>query len=196
MQLKMARKIRHLQERHYSAHHMLIRAASVALDRAKDKKPGWLYDELSAITFSALAIEALCNSIGERVVDGWADDFESSSPNAKLRILAERLGLIYDKKSEPWAGAYKLIKFRNRIAHAKPQLVVTNELISEADFDKRLLEAPKSKLEKMITASNAEQAVRTVEAIKTALTDKLSPDQGFGLTLDAWTSTSRSTDDV
>src|SRR3954471_2833467 len=115
--MKPVRKLKRTQERQFSAHHMLIRAAEIARDRGTEKKPGWMFDELSAMTFAALAIEALCNSIGDRVVPGWAKDFESASPNAKLRILSGRLGLEYDEDKEPWVGARELIKFRNLVAH-------------------------------------------------------------------------------
>ncbi len=159
----MSRKVKRVQERHFSAHHMLIRAASVAIDRAKEKRPGWFYDELSAMTFAALAIEALGNSIGERVIDGWETDFESASPIAKLRLLADRLGVTYDKSVEPWSGAIELVKFRNRVAHAKPQIVTSSELDDAGEFDKRLFDTPKSKLDEddHVSPTRSEQCVRS-----------------------------------
>jgi hypothetical protein len=69
---------------------MLIAAARSALQDAEAKGPGSFYSELTAMTFSALAIEALCNSIGERMLEDWKD-FESATPIAKLRLLASRL---------------------------------------------------------------------------------------------------------
>src|SRR5688500_6340522 len=92
-----------ISERNFSAHHMLIRVASVALTRAKTGEHEVAADALIVMTFSALAIEALCNSIGERVFKHAAwEDFESASPNAKLRLLAGRLELKYEKDKEPW----------------------------------------------------------------------------------------------
>ena len=123
------RKVKRTQERHFSAHHMLIRAATIARDRAAEKNPGWFYDELAAMTFAALAIEALCNSIGERVVDDW-NDFESARPAAKLRTIALRLGIEYAKNREPWPGVFQLLAFRNLVAHAKPELVVESKIMT------------------------------------------------------------------
>ena len=59
------------KERPFSAHHMLIGAARAALEDAESKRPGWFYAELMAMAMSALAVEALCNAIGERVVADW-----------------------------------------------------------------------------------------------------------------------------
>jgi hypothetical protein len=184
--MKTARTLKRIQERQFSAHHMLIRAAVIARDRGSEKKPGWMFDELSAMTFSALAIEALCNSIGHRVIDDWDKDFESASPNAKLRILTKRLEIKYDKNKEPWAGARELIKFRNLVAHAKPQLIVEEKLMTQEEYDKRLFDIPQSKLESLITAANADRAVRTVEKLKELLIEKLDPEQKLGLALDGW----------
>ena len=92
------------RERPFSAHHMFLGAARVALQDSKDKRPGWFYSNLIAITMSALAIEALCNTVGERIIDDWKD-FESASPVAKLRLLCENLSIDFDKSLEPWSSA-------------------------------------------------------------------------------------------
>lgn len=188
--MKTARKLKRIQERQFSAHHMLIRAASIANERAKKREPGWMFDELSAMTFSALAVEALCNSIGDKIVSDW-DDFESASPNAKLRLLAERLGIKYNKDEEPWATARQLVKFRNLVAHAKPQVIVEEEIMTQEQYDKRLFDVPKSKLEKLITASNADRAVRIVEEIKDLLIGKMEPEQTLGLSVDGWSGSAK-----
>jgi hypothetical protein len=166
---------------------MLIRAAELALERARLRQPGWLYDELATMTFAALAIEALCNSVGAQVVPDWTPDFESASPNAKLRVIAENLGIAYAKDKEPWSGARELVKFRNRVAHAHPQLVVEDREVTQQEFDSQLLEAPKSNLEKMISAQSAERALRTVESIRELLLAKLTREQREGISRDQWT---------
>lgn len=184
--MKTAQKLKRIQERRFSAHHMLIRAAVIAMDRGKEKKPGWMFDELAAMIFAALAIEALCNSIGDRVIEDWDKDYESASPNAKLRILAKYLMIAYNKDKEPWRGARELIKFRNLVAHAKPQVILEEEIMTQEQYDSRLFDVPKSKLEKLITVSNAERAVRTVKKIKEVLIEKLRSEQKLGLMMDGW----------
>ena len=188
--MKSSKLLRRIQERNFSAHHKFIRVASLANERAKKQEPGWFYDELIAMTFSALAIEALCNSIGERVFAEW-DDYESSSPNAKLRLLADRLGVKYAKDKEPWATGRWLVKFRNLVAHAKPEVIVEEKLISEEEYDQRLFDAPKSKLEKWINAPNADRAVRGAKQIKDIFLKSMQPEDTLGLAGDAWSGTTR-----
>lgn len=174
---------------------MLIRTAAIAQERAKEKRrnkqPGWMFDELIAMTFAALSIEALCNSIGDRIIEDWDKDFESASPNAKLRILAKRLDIRYDKDKDPWVGARELAKFRNLVAHAKPQLVIEEKEMNQEQYDRRLFEVPQSKLERLVTAANADRAVRTVEQLKDLLIKKLEPEQKLGLSVDGWSGSVR-----
>jgi len=178
-------KFKRTQERHFSAHHMLIEAARVASVRASKAEGGWLYDALAAITFSALAVEALCNSFGVRVFEDW-EDFESFSPNAKLRLLATKLSIEYLKTDEPWTTVRWLAKFRNRVAHAKPEFVKEEFLLTQAELDKRMFDKPESKLERDITIANATRAVEGAESLKQLLFSRIPPEEAFALFADGW----------
>ena len=183
--MKETRILKVSAERPFSAHHMLMEAARSSLAVA-EQQPGWAQSELIAITFSALAIEALCNTIGGRVVKTWSD-FESASPNAKLRILCDELGVDYKSEIEPWATARWLFRFRNQIVHAKPELVQKESLISQEKYEQHPTEFPKSKVEREITLGNARRAVAAVTSIRDALSDKVPAENALGLHSDAMT---------
>ena len=189
------RLLKRTQERTFSAHHMLLRAADRACDVATENAPGSLYDKLVAITLSALAMEALCNTVGERIVSDW-QDFESSSPIAKLRLLAQHLAIDYRATTEPWESAQWLVKFRNKIAHAKPELVIEEIHLTQEQHDKRLFDIPESKLEKQITLGNAKRAVKAVTEIKRLLSQKVPPEHALGLYSDGWSGTTKLTPDA
>ncbi|MFN9029615.1 MAG: hypothetical protein ACK54C_02215 [Betaproteobacteria bacterium] len=173
------------EERKFSAHHMLLRAARHALADAESERPGWLYDVLAAMTFSALTIEALCNSIGREVIHAWQRDSEACSPMTKVRILREQLGIPYDDTAAPWSDARALIRFRNDIAHAKPELIKNAETSSEPRVAP-LGYKPLSKIEKGLAIGQARRAVTTAEAIKDALFDKLPVDETMSIVVDGW----------
>ena len=137
------------------------------------------------MAFSALAIEALCNSLGKRVVPDW-QDFESSPPVTKLRLLTEHLDIEYRKDDEPWSTARWLVKFRNLVAHAKPEFVVEEVLLTQEEQDKRLFDTPKSKLEKQITLNNSKRSLQAAEQIKDILVSKIPVDEALGLDFDGW----------
>jgi len=181
----MGDKLRVTRKRSFSAHHMLIGAARMAVEDAEAKRPGWTYSQLTAITLSGLAIEAICNAVGERIVGDWKD-FESASPNAKLRLLCERLQVPYDKSQEPWSTVRWLMKQRNAIAHAKPQLLEEEHVWSRDEFDRRRKECPLSDLERELSLGNAKRAVSAVKDVLLRITQAIPAEDRFGLYSDGW----------
>lgn len=101
-----ARDFRRVQERHYSAHHTLLRVARFELAKAERKEVGWFDSTFVALTFSALAIEALSNAIGDRIVPDWKD-FETAAHLRKFGCwLSDSAFLTRQKttRGEPFAG--------------------------------------------------------------------------------------------
>ncbi len=183
----MADKIKTTKNRNFSAHHMLIGAARAAFEDAEQQKPGWFYTELTTITLSALSIEALCNSIGKQIIKEEWQDYESASPIAKLRILCCRLNISYNQNEEPWATVKWLCKFRNMIAHAKPEIIKEEHIWTREEYDKHQADHPKSKLEKDITLGNAKKALKAVERVKDILCEKIPEEDRFrGLYSNSW----------
>jgi len=178
-------KISVSKERPFSAHHMLFNAAKAAIEDAESKQPGGLYSELMAITMAGLAIEALCNAVGERVIDNWKD-FESSSPKAKVRIICTELDIEYDSKKEPWSSVVWLSKIRNGLAHAKPQLVNERYTWNREEYEKKDGFKPQAKLEKEITLGNARRDYKQTIELKSILCHHISAEKAFGLYVDMW----------
>jgi hypothetical protein len=169
------KKFRVQRDRDFKPHHILIDAAKLALESAEAKVAGWTYFELTAITFSALALEALTNSFGQRLVTRWSD-FESSSPIAKLRIICSRLNVEPNFETEPWATTLWLVKFRNQVAHAKPESIKFDKTMTEEEFQKLRFEFPNSKLEMQISLVNAKRSVSSIDQMLDLFYPKLKPD--------------------
>lgn len=177
-------------ERFYSAHHTLLRIAKHSLLLAESGSPGWEDEQFIAVTMSGLAIEAICNAIGEKAVEDWCDH-ETSSPTAKLRVICANLDVTYDKREEPWVSLRWLSKIRNKIAHPKTEQIVTNVSISAEKFKRDgYRDAPKSKLEREITLASARKSVNAVRSAIEILCAKLEEDAGSQMTMNSWESTS------
>ncbi len=186
---------RRVQERHYSAHHTLLRVARFELGKAERKEDGWFDSTFVVLTFSALAIEALSNAIGDRVIPEWKD-FESANPLAKVRLIAERLDLQYSPDSEPWRTIRWLGKFRNLVAHPKPEAILNDQAITDREADNRPFDPPKSKLERQVTIGNAKRAFEAVEKAKLLFCEKIPVEKRFGLFSDGWLTKTRRHDSV
>ena len=167
-----SRGVRVQKKRVFEPQHLLMRVAENALEDAERKIPGWKNQEIIAVTFSALALEALANSFGCKLISRW-DDFESSSPIAKLRIICAELGISADWSTGHWGTALWLVSFRNKIAHARPQPITYDEIVSDEKFRRTFHDEPPSNLENQVNLGNAKRAVRAVDEIKWTFLSKL-----------------------
>ncbi len=170
-------------ERKFIPYRLLLRCAEHHLSEASENKAGSKYALLSSIVFSALSIEAIGNTYGELLISNW-EDFESISPRAKLRLIAERCGIKPDFGKEPWQTVAPLIGFRNKIAHARPKhLKIENEyeLITYRKPKGHNLEAD---VEKLITQDFAAKSYNAVDEIVKLLNKQLTEEQLHQLTYD------------
>jgi hypothetical protein len=184
----MSATYKHSVERSFHAHHMLLRIAGDELETVKRAEPLSPDRCLVVMTFTALALESLANSIGEKVVEGW-DDFENLRPIAKLRFLAEHLELPYASDKEPWLTLKQVFRFRNQIAHAKSEIIKTEKIINETQLEKLRLsfsDPPKSKLEDQLTLGNATRFVETARAVEKMFYSKLSDSDNFDIASKGW----------
>jgi hypothetical protein len=74
---------------------------------------------------------------------------------------------------------------RNLGAHAKPQVIVEEKVMTQDEYDRRLFDVPESSTGKLINPANADRAVRTVQKIKDISIEK-EPEDKVGLTADGW----------
>lgn len=176
---------RKTQEREFFAHHMLLHAAGRQLEEAEASEVGQFNKCLAAMVLSSLAIEALVNAVGSRVASDWST-FERFGPLEKLDTLVTEMAIPRDSTKEPWSSITQLARFRNDIAHPKPELVVEEKVLPEVGLEKMLFHSPKSELERQITVGNARRAHNAVNKLKVLLTDALPMDKRFGIYVDAW----------
>jgi hypothetical protein len=184
------RKFRQIRERYFSAHHMLLRNAQHEFELAKAKGRGWHDQAVVSITLCALSVEAMANAFGKRVIPEW-EVFESSSPLAKLFLIADKLGIDHDLRAAPWREVKWLCTYRNEIAHPKAEPVVEPKLIDEHKLNDREIAPPFSKLERKITVPQAGHSLVAVRALQDLLCSKLSPEDQFGLSWDSWMGTTQ-----
>lgn len=178
------RKIKLTAERDFSAHHMLINSARVSLDGARNKRLGSYYDLLVVMTMSALALEAIANTLGKRLFDNW-DEFERKTTKEKLKRLCCKLNVPYDGDTDPWKSALWLIGFRNEIVHGKPVFLKDEKVVPQADYndlDSLPLHSP---IEQKVSIENAERAYQTTTQIMEVLFTQMPPEKTLGLWADS-----------
>lgn len=134
----------------------LWRTSEVLLDRAKAEPVGSYYPAVASLAFSAFALEAFLNHIGEHLFATWRE-IEVLSPKAKIHVLCERLRLTPNWGTQPWQVVPQIIGFRNKIAHGKNELLTFEAVVPQDEkYDAIWREFLFSDWQTYATAKNAE----------------------------------------
>jgi hypothetical protein len=171
------------QKREFFAHHMLLHAAGIDLEHAATIQLGSFNRALSSMVLSSLAVEALVNAVGSRVVPDWST-WERLKPFEKLNSLVTTLQIHRDNRKAPWPALRFLSGFRNDIAHPKPERLQTARTVPHSAVDRQFRNRPRSKLERDITVGNAQRALAAVQSLKGILADALPVEKRFGIYAD------------
>lgn len=183
--------VRVQKERHYTAHHAFHDIAYTALKNAEMPKNQQRHQPLVCMIFCGLTLEAVANAFGERLVENW-DDFENASPIVKLRTIFSTIGVSWNGKQEPFATVIWLVRFRNKVAHAKPESIRTDAMMTDLEFRARQYDPPVSKLESHVSLENAQRAMKQVHALMRLLIDNTPPEKWHGLVADGYTASAKS----
>jgi len=138
-------------------------AATDALNKAKTIEEGSFYQMMSALVFSAFAVEACLNHVGEKKIEFW-DEIETIKPLSKLKVLFSYLKLDFDTSRRPLQTIKLLFKFRNLMAHGRTEKIEKSGTRKKPKLspDENLIEA---QWQKFCTIKNAQRAIEDVEVI-------------------------------
>jgi hypothetical protein len=145
----------------------LWHASHCVLKAAGAEPQGAAWQCLSSIVFTAFTLEAFVNHVGASIFSCW-DELERLPPWAKLLLISEKLDVRFAGGSgaRPLQTISELLKFRNTMAHAKPNIVLKEESTKSLDshLDHYLGEMPMMEWERLIKTD--EFALRAREDVK------------------------------
>jgi hypothetical protein len=160
-----------MKNRRLYPYNIHFNAAEYYLELSKDKDQSEEMNSTSCLVFTAFGIEAFVNHVGAQVFSFWMDNLERSlSPEAKLHLVAARIGLRVDFGKRPFQSFRTLFRFRNAMAHS-----VTEELSDKNE--KHYLKLgnqswPAAKWEKLRTSKIAEEISNDAETIMDIIVKK------------------------
>lgn len=142
------------------------RASYWTLWNAQNENKGSHYQIMASLIFTAFALEAYLNHVGQRVFRCW-HALERLSPQGKMSIIAEKLNVKIDSSKRPFQTIKNLFDFRNELAHGKTislhpieEVIIADEILNEYMHN-----APKMEWEKYCNLKNAERARVDVEKV-------------------------------
>lgn len=150
-------------EREIRTYEYLRMAAVDAMQKAQKIKEGSFYQLMSSLVFSAFAVEAFLNHVGERTIKYWSE-IERIEPLAKLKVLYSHLKLDYDSSRRPIQTIKQLFRFRNFMAHGRTETLSGTGVLTKPHPDpgENLVDV---EWEKFCNEKEAERAVEDVKAI-------------------------------
>ena len=181
-------KRNYFKTRRYSAHHFLLNVAQDILEGSKEHPDRYDHFDVAiqAMLYSALALEAIANSFGDRLYQRWQDDFESTKLHGKLRLVAYRLKVEYDTGKQPWGSVKEIVSFRNKLVHPKPEHITVTKSLTKEEYKNRFrYEWPRAKLEQEVSLDKADRFLKCVLAILDLFLDQMDYDQSDGLDYDS-----------
>jgi hypothetical protein len=157
--------VRVTKTRDFRAHATIWHTSRCLLDAGKERAEGSFHQFLASLVFTAFALEAYLNWLGEKVFRHW-EYMNRLSPLEKLQLLSDHLQIDLSLGSRPLQTVKALFKFRNSVAHAKPELLKeeTVEVVNE-HLDATLGTFILSDWEQYCNATNAERSREDVESI-------------------------------
>lgn len=162
------------QERNYAPHRHLMGIArnSERLcqpDRYGRPAAAWQSHATIAMTFTAMALEGLANSVGVAICSSWIDEYERKPLVDKFKLLRAKLGISIVWNKPPWSSVKDLIDFRHAVVHPKPEVVIPEPMLAKAEDIPDFMDAPLSTVEMRMTPDNASLAIRTFDEVMEVL---------------------------
>jgi hypothetical protein len=148
----------------------LWHASKCLLERGQEQQKASHQQFMASLVFTAFALEAYLNWLGIRVLADWEELEKRTSPQKKLKKLADYLQVEVVISKRPWLIMKDLFSFRNDIAHGKPeQLIEMKEEPIDEHLDRKLGESAPTRWQAFCTRENAERAREDVNEIAEAL---------------------------
>jgi hypothetical protein len=157
------------KKRDYRPHYEALNAADVLLRLSSEKRPGWYYEWMGSLLFSAFAYEGYLNFLGRKLFPSWESFERRLSWESKTKLIADRIGLKIDEGRKPFQSIKELFDFRDRIAHPKPSEIVEECETTQEKLESILYEDAKSKEEKFCSEESAKLCLEQVLAMMNML---------------------------
>jgi hypothetical protein len=165
----------------------LWHGSRVLLERGQAELKGskWLW--MGSLILTVFSFEAYLNHIGPKLFSCWNIFEKGISPEGKLSIVCERLGIDLPKDRRPRQTVRDLVEFRNKLAHGKTETLESNKTLRTNDefLEKFIVKPLRQTWEDYCTENNALRAREDIKQVMQLIHEKAKPDNdplfGFGM---------------
>lgn len=176
MSTKKPQKAKVSKKRDVHTYSELWHGSWVLLQRAQDEPKGsyWLW--MGSLIFTAFSFEAYLNHIGPKLFACWPIFEKVVSPEGKLDVVCERLGIELPRNKRPRQTVRDLFEFRNKLAHGRTVPLEEKQVLNvNQHFKKLFTEHLSTKWETYCTERNAHRAREDIKEIMGRIHDTAKP---------------------
>jgi hypothetical protein len=116
----MKKMVRVNRRREVRIHAELWHTSNCLLENALKIPDGKAHQFRASLIFRAFALEGFLNWLGPKLIPHW-EYLDRLKPQEKLALLAALVNVTPDYGSRPWQILKELFRFRNALAHGKPE---------------------------------------------------------------------------
>jgi hypothetical protein len=171
-------------------------AATYFLEEGRTTQEGCYFHFMASLVFTAFALEAYLNHVGERLFRSWPA-LERLSPSEKLDVIAEKLGVSIEYGTRPFQTVSQLFRFRNSLAHGKSLSLRSEDPVSinTSTAEGRFASLLQAWWQENCTLESAERAQEDVENIITLFHAKAGMNDDLLFCPGSWSGPSESSRD-
>jgi hypothetical protein len=171
--------VRITKQRDVRTHVYLWNASLDFFQRGSEQEYKSFYAFMASVVFTGFTLEAYLNWFGTRLFDHW-NYLERLNPREKLDLILDHLGSKADYGIRPWQTLIELYKFRNKMAHGKPESLEESDEVLVTNLESTIYENFEPEWVKFCTQEAATRAREDVETIITLLHAKDPAPDGIG----------------
>ncbi|MGI9281650.1 MAG: hypothetical protein ACR2PX_18745 [Endozoicomonas sp.] len=120
-----------------TTYNWMFKAARLALEEGNRNEEGQFFHSMNTIVYSAFALEAFFNHLGEHFYDDWSKRERKLSKRKKFITFLEKCEIKYDLDKEPFSSAIEAFAFRDQLAHGKTEEVEISKPVELTEQEER-----------------------------------------------------------
>ncbi len=106
----------------------MLKTAKIALENARATEEGQFFNSMNTLVYSAFALEAFFNHIGQHLFDDWEETERKIPKYKKLKKIRKKLGINSDLKVEPYKSVRDVFNLRDSLAHGRTEIIVKDNM--------------------------------------------------------------------
>ncbi len=120
-----------------TTYNWMFKTAKLALEEGNATEEGQFFNSMHTIVYSAFAMEAFFNHLGEHFYEDWKKRERRLPKKNKFTTFLEKCGIEYDLNQEPFRSVIDAFAFRDQLAHGKTEEIQFSKVVELSEQEEK-----------------------------------------------------------